>query len=161
MNRMPNRVEPKRIEIDLKFAIMIGSYFMCLQGVNLKFLCKGKECFGMRQTNFTSTKHHIANTWLCWSCRFHNKNVTSWNGEAWTNSKWWFGKGTPREGYSRMTLFVIVPFAMCSKHLLWDTIALFSSEFPLHDSVGHAMLTSERNCWGIHFCLLKWEKPIK
>ncbi len=62
MNRMPNRVEPKRIEIDLKFAIMIGSYFMCLQGVNLKFLCKGKECFGMRQTNFTSTKHHIANT---------------------------------------------------------------------------------------------------
>lgn len=30
MNRMPNSVEPKRVEIDLKFAIMIVSYFMCL-----------------------------------------------------------------------------------------------------------------------------------
>lgn len=116
---MPNRVEHKRIEIDLKFAIMIVSYFMCLQGVNLKFLCKGKECFGMRQTNFTSTKHHIANTWLCWSCRFPNKNVTSWKmvrpGQI-PNGVWNSGRGHQNDNVCHYSFCQV-----CSKHLRYET----------------------------------------
>ncbi len=33
MNRMPNRVEPKRIEIDLKFAIMMA-VILCVYRVS-------------------------------------------------------------------------------------------------------------------------------
>lgn len=44
---------------------------------------------------------------------------------------------------------------------LWVTIALLCSEFPLQGlwpSEWIDMLTSERNCWGINFCLSEWRK---